>query len=129
MVKHPRARHVCCTAADQDGAAAAQGERDKLRRYPAVPERGLEPVLPFAVESFGRFGNSALRLLRSARRRVLEGDSRFDGWLGHLLLQRWHARLSCALVCGLWESAAASFGFVGARTGLWDDVLDFRRDC
>ena len=101
VVKHPRARHVCCTAADQDGAAAAQGERDKLRRYPAVPERGLEPVLPFAVESFGRFGNSALRLLRSARPRVLEGDSRFDGWLGHLLLQRWHARLSYALICGL----------------------------
>ena len=126
VVKHPRARHVLASAADKDGAAAAEGELSKLRRYPAVPEAGLDTVLPFGVETFGRLGDSALRLLRAARARVVSSDRRFDGWLGHLLVQRWHARLSCALAAGLWEAAAASWGFSGARAGLWDDAVDSR---
>ena len=124
VVKHPRARHVLAAAADRDGAAAAEGEFSKLKRYPAVPECGLDTVVPFGVETFGRFGDSALRLLRAARSRVVASDKRFDGWLGHLLSQRWHARLSCALVEGLWEAAAASWGFSGAPSGLWADVVD-----
>ena len=127
VVKHPRARDVVATAADLDGAAAAKGKMAKLRRYSAVPELGLDTVLSFGVESFGRLDKSALRLLRSAKSRVEQADGRFGGWLGHSLLQRWHAQLSCALVGGLWDSAAASFGFTGARVGLFDDVLDFRR--
>ena len=127
VVKHPRARRVLEAAAKRDGAAAAEGELSKLRRYPAVPEFGLDAVVPFGVETFGRLGSSALRLLRAARGRVVESDRRFGGWLGHLLVHRWHARLSCALAGGLWEASAASFGFVGARSGLWDDVQDFRR--
>ena len=127
VVKHPRARHVLERAACCDGAAATDGEAAKLRRYPAVPEAGLDSVLPFALETFGRFGPSALRLLRSARARVAASDRRFDGWLGHFLTTRWHAQLSCALVCGLWEAAAASFGLVGSRCGLWEDVLDTAR--
>ena len=124
VVKHPRAKHVLVEAATKDGAAAAQGEQAKLLRYPAVPSLGLDAVVPFAVETFGRLGGSALRVLRAAHSRVAASDKRFGGWLGHLLLRRWRARLSCALVLGLWDSAAASFGFVGARSGLLEEVLD-----
>ena len=79
VVKHPRAQRVLASAAEVDGAAAAVGEQSKLRRYPAVPDLGLDAVVPFAVESFGRFGKSALRLLRCVRTRVMESDGRFDG--------------------------------------------------
>ena len=103
---------------------AAAGEASKWRRYPAVPEAGLQAVLPFAVETFGRLGPAALWLLRDARQRVVDSDRRFSGWFSTALVQRWHARLNCALVSGLWEAAAALWGFTGARVGLWDDLAD-----
>ena len=124
VVKHPRARHLVHSAADTDGAAAAEGEREKLRRYPAKPQVGLREVVPFALESFGRLGPAGLRLLKEARLRVVSSDRRFDSWFGHALVQRWHARFSCALVSGLWDAAAASWSFCGARAGLWEDVAD-----
>ena len=76
------------------------------------------------MESFGRLGSSAQKVLRDARQRVVASDQRFAGQLGVTVYQQWQARLSCALVSGLWDGAAASWGFAGARTGLWDDVLD-----
>ena len=124
VVKHPRAAHLVRRASDQDGAAAAEGERDKLQRYPALPHVGLREVVPFALESFGRLGPAGLRLLKEARHRVVASDGRFDTWFGHALVQRWHARVSCALVAGLWDAAAASWGFCGSRAGLWEDVAD-----
>ena len=124
VVKHPRAKHLVGSAADLDGAAAKAGEADKRRRYPARPEFGLSEVVPFAVESFGRLGPAAERLLKEARHRVVAADRRFTGWLGVALYQQWQARLSCALVSGLWDGAAASWGFAGARSGLWEDVAD-----
>ena len=127
VVKHPRAKRVVSEAASCAGAAAAEGEADKLRRYPAVPEAGLHEVVPFAVESFGRLGSSALRLVKDACQRVKEADGRFSGWHGVVLCQRWQARLSCALVSGLWDGAAACWGYSGARAGLWDEVADFSR--
>ena len=63
-------------------------------------------------------------LLRDARQRVVDSDRRFSGWFSTALVQRWHARLNCALVSGLWEAAAALWGFTGARVGLWDDLAD-----
>ena len=125
VLKHPRAGHLVSDAAVKAGAAAAAGEAQKLRRYPAMPEVGLHEVVPFAVESFGRLGPCAVRLLRDARHRVEAADSRFSGRLGAALSQRWQARLSCALVSGLWDGAAACWGYSGARSGLWDDVVDF----
>ena len=124
VVKHPRAKHLVGSAADLDGTAAKAGEADKRRRYPARPEFGLSEVVPFAVESFGRLGPAAERLLKEARHRVVAADRRFTGWLGVALCQQWQARLSCALVSGLWDGAAASWGFAGARSGLWEDVAD-----
>ena len=99
-------------------------KKKKLRRYPALPHAGLREVVPFALESFGRLGPAGLRLLKEARHRVVSSDSRFGSWFGHALVQRWHARVSCALVAGLWDAAAASWGFCGARAGLWEDVAD-----
>ena len=127
VVKHPRVARVVHRAADTDGAAAGDGERDKFDRYPAVPELGLREVIPFALESFGRVGPAGQRLLRDARHRVVAADRRFGGWAGHALAQRWQARLSCALAAGLWDAAAASWGYCGARAGLWDDVVDSAR--
>ena len=123
-VKHPRATHLLRHAADRDGSAAAAGEAIKLDRYPAVPSAGLEAVLPFGIETFGRLGPSALRVLREARQRIQASDSRFNGFLGLALAQRWHARLQCALISGLFSAAVASWGFVGAAGHLWDDVAD-----
>ena len=79
VIKHPRAWRVLESVAEVDGAAAEKGEQSKLRRCPAVPHLGLDAVVPFGVEFFGRLGKSALRLLRSARARVVESDGRFDG--------------------------------------------------
>ena len=87
----------------------------------------MHEVVPFAVESFGRLGSSALRLVKDACQRVKEADGRFSGWHGVVLCQRWQARLSCALVSGLWDGAAACWGYSGARAGLWDEVADFSR--
>ena len=89
-IRHPRAvRHVG-SAADRDGAAAGEGEAAKLARYPAVADAGLEAVVPFAVETFGRLGPQALGLLRDARSRLAERSRAARGWLGAAL----HARLT-----------------------------------
>ena len=70
-------------------------------------------MTPFAVETFGRLGPSARRLLDAARHRVVESDARMRGWAGVALLQRWQALLSCQLQRSLYEAVQASWGAAG----------------
>ena len=57
-------------AAREDGVAAAVAEQAKRVRYPALPDAGLQELTPFAVETFGRLGHAALKLVREAAARV-----------------------------------------------------------
>ena len=75
-VRHPRALKYRAAAALADGAAAAEAERTKRIRYPALADQGLSAVRPFAIESFGRFGEEALAVLGEARHRVASRSGR-----------------------------------------------------
>ena len=109
-VRHPGVAKYRRRAALQDGHAASVAESAKRQRYPAVAAAGLQEVVPFAVETYGRFGPSARRLLSQARHRLSESDERLRGWAGAALLQRWQALLSCSLQRSLYEAAQAAWG-------------------
>ena len=109
-IRHPRAQKYRARAAEEDGAAARIAEQAKRTRYPARAEAGLLAVRPFAVESFGRLGPGALRLLREAWQRLAEADDRVRGWTGQAVFQRWLALLSAELQRGLFDAAQASWG-------------------
>ena len=101
-------------AAVADGAAAAIAEAAKRVRYPALASEGLLAAEPFCVETFGRLGPAALRLLHGARQRAAERDpARLGGWAGSALLGRWMALLSCDLQKALFESSQAMWGATG----------------
>ena len=72
VVTHPEgsAWHA---AADSDAAAAAGAADGKRRRYPpwALPAGRL---IPFSVETFGRWGDDAVEWLRGAADAVAEID-------------------------------------------------------
>jgi hypothetical protein len=110
---HARAKHVVRRAAEQDAAAARAGEDRKRDRYPALPAAGLHEVLPFAVETFGRLGPSAMGILQDARMRIAERDDRCRGWASAALQARWFGQISCGLVTSLFEAAQAAWGEVG----------------
>ena len=109
-VRHPRAQKYRGRAARADGAAARIAEAAKRVRYPANAQAGLLEVQPFAIETFGRLGPGALKLLRSARQRVVEADQTLRGWAGVALFNRWLSLLSVALQRSLFESAQAAWG-------------------
>ena len=109
-VRHPLAAKYRARAAREDGAAAKIAENAKRIRYPAVAAAGLLPAEPFAVETFGRLGPAALKLLHSARQRRVEADASLRGWAGCALFQRWLAVLSVSLQQSLFESAQAAWG-------------------
>ena len=120
-IRHPRARKYVARAALIDGAAACAAEQAKRVRYPAVPDAGLLPATPFAVETFGRLGTAALEVLYAAKQRVGERNPRYATWAGGGLFQRWLALVACARVQGLFDSALAVWGEarpVGMRGGL-----------
>ena len=105
-VRHPRAAKYISQAAVTDGAAAGTAESGKRRRYPSLPAAGLEAAVPFAVETFGRLGPTALKLLQSSRQRAIERC----GGLQTALFSRWLAQLSCSLARSLHEAARAMRG-------------------
>ena len=112
-VRHPRAAKYQPHAATSDGSAARVAERGKRLRYPALPSVALEAAMPFSVETFGRLGSSALRLLHDARQRALERATNLRGWAGVSLHSRWLAQLSCSLARSLHEAARAMRGETG----------------
>ena len=101
-------------AAARDGAAATMAPEAKRLRYPALPADGLLAVEPFCVETYGRLGVDAIRLLRAARQRVAEREGgHLRGWAGTALFQRWLSLLSCELQRSLHDSALAMWGACG----------------
>ena len=113
-VRHPRARKYLARAAREDGAAAAIAAHGKRVRYPSLPEEGVVAAEPFCVETFGRLGPDALRLLRDARQRIAERESgALRGWASVALFQRWLAQLSCELHRALHEASLAMWGKCG----------------
>ena len=112
-IRHPRAVKYVQRAAVNDGAAAAVAEAAKCSRYPAVAAAGLRPVVPFALETYGRLGPSAQRLLRQASARAIERDERLRGWAAQALSQRWLALLSCDLQRSQFEATRAASGSSG----------------
>ena len=124
-IRHPRAQKYLRRAASTDGAAATEAEGAKRQRYPAVAEAGLPAVTPFALESFGRFGTSAYRLLHEARQRAAERDAGLRDWAGSKLMSRWLALLSCSLQRSLYHAAQAMWGYAGVDAAeLRHRVLD-----
>jgi len=109
-IRHPRAQKYRARAREQDAAAARIAEQAKRVRYPARPEAGLLAAEPFAMETFGRLGPNALKLLREAEQRAAELDPALRGWTRQALRQRWLALLSVQLQRGLHEAAAAAWG-------------------
>jgi len=100
------------TAACQDGAAAREAEADKRARYPdgRTPYR----VLPFALETFGRFGKTALLHLRGLAKQQAQRLEEGGAEAASSLTLRWGCRLSVAL-----QRANAT----NVRRAIGDDVL------
>ena len=109
-VRHPVVARYQPNASSQPGAAAAEAEADKQARYPPA---GGRSVSAFAVETWGRLGQTAEELLttlaaeatRHARRR------------GHVVttgafMRKWRASLDASLQRGI---AAA---LLSARCGM-----------
>ena len=96
-VRHsvPGDRARLAAAANTAGSVASEAEGDKRRRYPdgRTPFR----VVPFAVETYGRMGTTALKHLRElARERAAHLEEGGDE-AASALLQRWAGQLSTAL--------------------------------
>ena len=71
VVTHSEGSACLRKAADEDGAAAAGAAADKHRQYPAWALPGGR-LIPFFVETFGRWGKEALDFLRCAADAVAE---------------------------------------------------------
>ena len=74
-----------------------------------MADQGLPAVRPFAIESFGRFGEEALAVLGEARHRVAE---RLGRRTAGSVASRWFGLLQCQLVLAQHEAVMA---MVGAR--------------
>ena len=135
VVTHPEGSAYLRAAADSDGAAAAGAAEGKHRRYPAWALPGGR-LVPFSVETFGRWGGEALDWLRGAVDAVAEVEPQVAAaghWGKVALLNAWHTRLSVALQKGnaacLLQAGRVRNGadFVGG-SGWEDDVEDLLRD-
>ena len=71
---------------------------------------GLLAAEPFALETFGRLGPSALRLLRAAWQRAAEADPAIRGWAGQALMRRWLGLLNVELQRSLFDAVSAAWG-------------------
>ena len=120
---------------DEDGAAAAGAAEGKHGRYPAWALPGGR-LIPFSVETFGRWGKEALDFLRGAVDAVAEQNPQVAcrGHWGKVgLLNAWHTRLSVALqkgnaACLLQAGRVRGFAdFVGDSSD-WEDDVDLLRD-
>ena len=99
VVTHPEGSAWLHESADRDGAATAGAADGKHRRYPAWALPGGR-LVPFSVETFGRWGSEALDWLRAAADAVAATDPQVvaAGHWGKVgLLNAWHIRLSVAL--------------------------------
>ena len=107
-------------AAALDGAVNSEAEADKRTRYP--DGRAPWRVVPFALETYGRLGRTALLHLRKlARAQAQRLDEGADEAASALLL-RWGCRLSVALHRANAEALRSALGKTQAGQ------LDLRED-
>ena len=102
VVTHPEGTAWRAAAARTDGAAANGAAAAKHRRYPAWCLPGGR-LVPFAVDTFGRWGHEAETFLREAAFAACERSPQLSclGAAGPAgLLGAWHCRLSAVLQKG-----------------------------
>ena len=93
-------------------------------------------MVPFAVETFGRWGQEALDWLRGAVDAVAEVDPRVAAaghWGKVSLLNAWHTRLSVALqkgnaACLLQAGRVRHAADLTGESGWEEDIDDLLRD-
>mmetsp|Transcript_3971 Transcript_3971/g.6792 ORF Transcript_3971/g.6792 Transcript_3971/m.6792 type:complete len:250 (+) Transcript_3971:150-899(+) len=79
-----------------DGAAAQDAEANKQRTYSRASRSLAMPFFPIAVESFGRWGKSALWCIRDkAATLAINWEGKVNKRQKALILQRWWRTLSC----------------------------------
>ena len=104
-------------AAAHDGAVNREAEADKRSRYP--DGRAPWRVVPFALESYGRLGRTALlhlrKLARAQAQRLEEGADEAAG----ALTFRWGCRLSVALHRANAEALRTA---LGEETACWKEL-------
>ena len=101
-IRHPMSAAYQPAASSLRGAAATTGESGKRARYPAAHGRA---VTPFAVETWGRFGDDAEGLLQrlvaaATRRQAIRGHACMPG----SIMTRWRAALDAVLQRGVAKS-------------------------
>jgi hypothetical protein len=135
VVTHPEGSAWLHAAADTDGAAAAGAADGKHRRYPAWALPGGR-LVPFAVETLGRWGVEALEWLRGAADAVAEVDPQVAAaghWGKIALLNAWQTRLSVALqkgnaACLLQAGRVRSGADLAGGSGWEEDLDDLLRE-
>ena len=93
-------------------------------------------MVPFAVETFGRWGVEAVEWLRGAADAVAEVDPQVAAaghWGKVALLNAWHTRLSVALqkgnaACLLQAGRVRSAADFSGSSGWEEDIEDLLRD-
>ena len=135
VVTHPEGSARLHAAADADGAAAAGAADDKHRRYPASLLPGGR-LVPFSVETFGRWGTEATRWLRDAVDAFAEREPRGAAaghWGKVAVLNAWFTRLSVALqknnaACVLQAGRVRGSADLGGESGWEEDIDDLLRE-
>ena len=135
VVTRPEGSAWLHAAAHVDGASAAGAAEGKHRRYPAWALPGGR-LVPFSVETFGRWGAEAMDWLRGAVDAVAEKDPQVAA-AGHWgkvgLLNAWQTRLSVALqkgnaACILQAGRVRGSADLGGDSGWEEDIEDLLRD-
>ena len=135
VVSHPESTAWARTAADRDGAAAEGAAQGKHRRYPAWALPGGR-LVPFSVETFGRWGKEALDWLRDAAHETCSRSPQLASlgeWGPPAVLGAWHCRLSVALqkgnaACLLQAGKLRGAADFAGDTGWEADIDDLLRD-
>ena len=135
VVSHPEANAWLAGAADRDGFAGQGAAKGKHARYPAFALPGGR-LVPFSVETFGRWGAEALDFLRDAAQATCERSPQLKflgSWGPVALLGAWHARLSIVLqkgnaACVLQAGRIRGAEDMAGETGWEGDIDDLLRD-
>ena len=135
VVSHPEAAAWLDAAAARDGAAAEGAAKGKHTRYPVFALLGGR-LVPFSVETFGRWGAEALEFLRDAAEATCERSPQLafmGSWGPVALLGAWHGRLSVALqkanaACVLQAGQVRGSVDLAGDSAWEEDVEDLLRD-
>ena len=100
-------------AAREDGATNKEAEGDKRDRYPAA--QCAHPMVPLALETYGRHGRASLRCLRKLARKQAETFDEGGEEAASGLVARWGRWLSVALHRATARNLRASLGSEAAR--------------